>query len=450
MRPRVLALVAHPDDETLGAGGALAWWARRGEVLLVTATRGERGEVIGAAAAELSSNRQALARHRQVELDVAVSALGIGRHLFLDELPGLDHRYVDSGMEWADQTHTRAVAAPDAGPAAFAHADINEVGQALAAAIDQFQPHLVLTEEPGGGYGHPDHVQAHRVATRAVELAQTRPLLAWFARAENQERAALRWLRQARGLPTSTESGAPLQFRDPDGPLPTMVTTAVDISLDVRAEIPRVVAAMRAHATQVQLVHHDSEAADAAGWYALSDGVLSPIPVWAGLRAAPGSAPVQLRFLVAQADRLAQPPLPEREPRWYQPVAMVCVVLLALMLAAAGTAFHRANPPMGVVVALGAVTAGSVLVRTFLGGRGVLIFALSVTAVAFSMTYLRPGQDLLVTNESVSLVWLLGAIIAAGAAAAMPAAWLRDHPGHDEPADAGSAPPEFLSDPRGR
>ncbi|MFV0253036.1 MAG: PIG-L family deacetylase [Beutenbergiaceae bacterium] len=425
-RPRVLAVVAHPDDETLGAGGTLAWWAQRGDVVLVTATRGERGEVLGPRAAELAADPEGLARYRSSELAAAVSALGISRQVFLDELAD-GVRYVDSGMTWADESHTRAIPAPDSGPDAFSRADVDVAAVPLAVLIDQFKPHVVLTEEPGGGYGHPDHVQAHRVATRAAELASAAPLVAWFARSESEERAALDWLAQVRGAPTTSTTGAVLRRRSPDGPLASMVAPTVDISLDVRPHLPAVAAAMRAHATQVQQVQL-VDATDAGGWYALSDGVLSPIPVRVGLRAAHGQDPVALRYLVAQTDRyFGQGGYVE--PRWYRVVAMLCAVLLGLLLASVGTAFHRSDAPVGVVVALTAVAAGGFLARTVAAGRGALLYALTVAVVVFSMTYLRPGDDLLVTNEPISMIWMLGALIASGLVALAPARWFRE----DEP-----------------
>src|SRR6478609_7192343 len=95
----VLAVHAHPDDETLATGALLATWAASGlPVTLVTCTRGERGEVIGAGLAALEGDGPALAAHREHELAAALAALGVGDHVFLDG--GVGPRYEDSGMAW--------------------------------------------------------------------------------------------------------------------------------------------------------------------------------------------------------------------------------------------------------------------------------------------------------------------------------------------------------------
>src|SRR5699024_9635443 len=114
----------------------------------------------------------ALAGVRVNELGAAARALGLASRRFLDELAGADGRvYTDSGMAWADDLRRHAVAAPEAQPTAFSAGDLDEAAGILAGEIRRLRPRLVLTEEPGGGYGHPDHVQAHAVAVRAVELA---------------------------------------------------------------------------------------------------------------------------------------------------------------------------------------------------------------------------------------------------------------------------------------
>src|SRR5699024_5587257 len=151
--PRTLGVFAHPDDETLSGGPLLATMARRGHVTVVTATRGERGEVIGPGLQHLAGDHQALGRHRVGEITGALDGLGVGEHYILDQLPGLrGHRpeqYTDSGMQWPQgQTGVRAIPADDVDEAAFSRADTEVSARVLAALIRTSRPDLVLTEEP--------------------------------------------------------------------------------------------------------------------------------------------------------------------------------------------------------------------------------------------------------------------------------------------------------------
>src|SRR5699024_8541016 len=98
---------------------------------------------------------------------------GLATQHFIDELPGHagPTRYVDSGMRWAGSSNVRALADPEAGPDSFSRADTENVARVLAGHIRRVRPQLVLTDEPDGGYGHPDHVHCSRVVSRAVEIA---------------------------------------------------------------------------------------------------------------------------------------------------------------------------------------------------------------------------------------------------------------------------------------
>jgi N-acetyl-1-D-myo-inositol-2-amino-2-deoxy-alpha-D-glucopyranoside deacetylase len=253
---RLLFVHAHPDDESLGNGATMARYAAQGHrVTLLTCTRGEEGLVLVPELAHLASQREdRLGEHRERELATAMAALGVGDHRFLDtvELPGAPHEhYRDSGMAW-DAEH-RAVAAPDTGPQAFARADLERAAARVASVIREVRPHAVVTYEPGGGYGHPDHVQAHRVAMRGVELARRPgpggeawrvPKAYWNVLPEGLIRAALAEL--------ATRGEAPRGW-DPDGALPSMVVPDDQVSTRIDAEpwLDRKVAALRAHATQV-------------------------------------------------------------------------------------------------------------------------------------------------------------------------------------------------------
>ena len=153
--PRLLFVHAHPDDEALGTGATIAYYASRGaDVRVVTCTLGEEGEVIGDRYALLAvDHADQLGGYRIAELTEALSILGAGQPMFLGG-PG---RWRDSGMAGTPpRRHTRFI---DAGDAA--------VGE-LVDIIGRFRPHVVVTYDPEGGYGHPDHVHTHTVTTAAV------------------------------------------------------------------------------------------------------------------------------------------------------------------------------------------------------------------------------------------------------------------------------------------
>lgn len=145
---RLLALFAHPDDEAFPVGGALAAHAARGvEIHLLTATSGEEGEIRQDGAA----TRETLGSIRRVELSCAVQALGLAGHRVLG--------YRDSGMAGTE---------PNRYPNAYINVPDEEMVEQLVEEIRRFRPQVVLTFEPGGLYGHPDHIAISRQATEAV------------------------------------------------------------------------------------------------------------------------------------------------------------------------------------------------------------------------------------------------------------------------------------------
>ncbi len=150
-RGTLMAIYAHPDDESFGTGGTLALYAERGyRVVLVTATKGEAGEIQD----PTMHTDEPIAEIRQRELKCACEILGIEGPHYLG--------YRDSGMAGTpDNDH----------PDAFLQADLDEATGRVVEAIRIYKPDVILTFEPGGGYGHPDHVKACEVATRAFHLA---------------------------------------------------------------------------------------------------------------------------------------------------------------------------------------------------------------------------------------------------------------------------------------
>jgi N-acetyl-1-D-myo-inositol-2-amino-2-deoxy-alpha-D-glucopyranoside deacetylase len=157
---RLLLVHAHPDDETSGTGATMAKYAAEGaHVTLVTCTLGEEGEIVVPDLAHLApAEEDRLGEHRIGELEAACKALGVDDHRFL----GGAGRWRDSGM--------MGLATND-DPRCFWRADLDEAAGELVKVIREVRPQVLVTYDANGFYGHPDHIQAHRVAWRAFELA---------------------------------------------------------------------------------------------------------------------------------------------------------------------------------------------------------------------------------------------------------------------------------------
>ena len=249
---RLLLVHAHPDDETIGTGVTMARYVDEGaHVTLVTCTLGEEGEVLVPELEHLASAKEdRLGQHRIGELAEAMKALGVTDHRFL----GGAGRFRDTGMVYAENSQAAAVP-PDVRPDAFWRADLREAASLLVEVIREVRPQVLVTYDDFGGYGHPDHVQAHRVATYATALAAApsyRPDLgpAWdvakvywtaFPRsvliesAKRMKEAGVDWF--------GTDDVDDLSFATPD----ELVTTRIDGA----AYHDRKIAAMHAHATQI-------------------------------------------------------------------------------------------------------------------------------------------------------------------------------------------------------
>ncbi|MCU1674740.1 MAG: 1D-myo-inosityl-2-acetamido-2-deoxy-alpha-D-glucopyranoside deacetylase [Frankiales bacterium] len=157
---RLLLVHAHPDDESIGTGATMARYAAQNAlVTLVTCTLGEEGEVLVPELAHLAADcDDALGQHRIGELAAACEALGVRDHRFLGG-PG---RWRDSGM-----MDTPANERPEC----FWRADLDEAVRELVGVVREARPQVVITYDENGGYGHPDHIQAHRVAVAAFDAA---------------------------------------------------------------------------------------------------------------------------------------------------------------------------------------------------------------------------------------------------------------------------------------
>ncbi len=231
---RVLFVHAHPDDESITTGATMAKYAAEGaHVCLVTCTLGEEGEVIPEHLRGLSGD--ALGEHRVGELTSACAALGVDDHRLL----GGAGRWRDSGMMGAPSNDH---------PRCFWRADVDEAAAPLVQIMREVRPQAVVTYDANGFYGHPDHIQAHRVALRAFELAPDPSF------GEGEPWRPSRFYATAVPLPVLEESVG----QGPFGRVGSVaeygfgvpfeeITTTVDAS----AYLPAKVAAMRAHPTQI-------------------------------------------------------------------------------------------------------------------------------------------------------------------------------------------------------
>src|SRR5919107_5399168 len=167
MDKHLLLVHAHPDDESIGQGATMARYAAEGVgVTLVTCTGGEMGEILVPELEHLAADREdGLGEHRRGELADAMAVLGVTDHRFL----GGFGTYRDSGMKWHEDGH--AVAADDVHENAFWNADLTEAATHLVSVIREVRPQALVTYDEFGGYGHPDHIQAHRVAMYGAQLA---------------------------------------------------------------------------------------------------------------------------------------------------------------------------------------------------------------------------------------------------------------------------------------
>ncbi len=229
---RILLVHAHPDDETINNGATMALYAARGaQVTLITCTRGEEGEVLVPELSHLASSRDdGLGAHREIELTNAMRALGVRDHRFLGS-------FRDSGM-MGTETNNR--------PDVFWQADLDTAAQLLVSVIEDIKPHILITYDEIGGYGHPDHIKAHLVAMRAAELSEWQIQKIYWNTVPKSVIAA--------GIAAMKEIGSDFFGSDNVDEIPfakddSFVTTLIDGNEFVDAKMD----AMAAHATQIAL-----------------------------------------------------------------------------------------------------------------------------------------------------------------------------------------------------
>ena len=226
---------AHPDDESIATGGTMARAAAEGHrVVLVTATRGELGEIMPGV---LDEGEQ-LGLRRAAELYASAEVLGVARVEMLG--------YVDSGMIGEPSNDA---------PWCFWQADVEHAAHRLAAILQEEQPDAFTIYDDHGGYGHPDHIQVHRVGLRAAELAgvtgvfqgtMNRSHLMRLIATMNESQAG------AGAVPDGVSGdGVPRELPEGMGTLEADITHSVDATAYTGAKR----ASMRCHPSQMSPEH---------------------------------------------------------------------------------------------------------------------------------------------------------------------------------------------------
>jgi LmbE family N-acetylglucosaminyl deacetylase len=227
---------AHPDDESIATGGTMFLASQAGHtVVLVTATRGEQGEPQPGVLAE----GEPLWERRVIETKLAADILGVHRAEFLG--------YEDSGMI-GEPTNDN--------PACFWQADVEEAAQRLAAILVDVDADVLTIYDSHGGYGHPDHIQVHRVGSRAAEIAGVDRV---FQSTMNRDRIMKQMAENANLFEDEVESElegetveqmrrrASAADRGEFGSPEALITHAIDVSSTIDTKR----AAMAAHASQI-------------------------------------------------------------------------------------------------------------------------------------------------------------------------------------------------------
>lgn len=237
--PRMLLVHAHPDDETINNGATMALYAKRGvQVTLVTCTRGEEGEVLVPDLAHLASGvNDQLGAHRETELADAMAILGIKDFRFLG---APEKKFRDSGMIDTE---------PNKRADNFWNANLDEAAAYLVSIILEIKPHVLVTYDEIGGYGHPDHIQAHRVAMRAAELAREKgwniQKIYWNTIPKSVIEQGIEAMKGTGNQFFGVDKAEDFPFAQPD----ELVTTVIDAEEFAALKMD----AMKAHPTQISV-----------------------------------------------------------------------------------------------------------------------------------------------------------------------------------------------------
>ncbi|PZF57981.1 hypothetical protein DEI92_11990 [Curtobacterium sp. MCBD17_034] len=363
---RVLFVHAHPDDETLATGGTIATLVELGaDVTVLTATRGERGEMLTPALAPLFGDAPRVAAHRETEIAAALAALGGPRHLWLGgpgarptDLP--PRRYSDSGMRWA--ADGRATAAADAPADSLTAADLGEVVDDVRAAIRSTGADAVVSYADDGGYGHPDHVRVH---------------------------AAARYAARAEDVPFST-------IVDAD-------SGQADLVVDVLPVRPRVRAALEQYRSQLTVDPLDPEQPERLT-YVMPHGARLEAPAREGFRHdAPPAAPAAQTFA--------------EHGRGVQSLLVVAALAAGAVVGGLGTITHQqtlGSLPVGMVITTLLVACLLLGVRLVFRSRWmVTAAALGVLLVTQVLVAVGGTSSPLVLANTAGYVWTFGPAVIA-------------------------------------
>lgn len=370
---RVLFVHAHPDDETLASGGTIATLLELGaDVTVLTATRGERGEMLTASLAPMYGDGPRVAAHRETEIAGALAALGGPRHLWLGglgarptDLP--ERRYTDSGMQWGPDG--RAVAADDAPADSLTAADLGEVVDDIRAAIRSTGADAVVSYDDDGGYGHPDHVRVHHAARYA-------------ARAEE--------------LPFS-------MIVDP-------ATTEADVTVDVVPVRAKVRAAVEQYRSQVTVDPVDPTDPTALSWV-MPHGARHP-------------APTVEAFRHADAPAATAPQTYAEMSRQGKATAVVVALVLGLVAGGLGTVTHQQTLgafPIGMLLTTLIVVGLTVGLRLLYRSRA-MVAAVGIGVIVATQVLVSVGgqSSPLVLANTAGYVWTFGPAVVAALVLAWP------------------------------
>ena len=152
---RLMAVHAHPDDESSKGAATMARYVREGsQVMVATLTGGERGDILNPAM-DLPDVQEHITEIRRDEMAKAAEILGVEHHWL---------GFVDSGLPMGDPP-------PPLPEGCFAVVPLEEPVEALVRVVREFRPHVITTYDENGGYPHPDHIRCHEVSVGAYEAA---------------------------------------------------------------------------------------------------------------------------------------------------------------------------------------------------------------------------------------------------------------------------------------